>query len=258
VGACLAVFLPFRLMWGPRVWDFLGYHGQRGLQVESAWSSFLLVAAQLGYPARLVHEFGADEVLGPGTAFLSKASSWVTVALVALAYGAFWRALRRRQAQESATSTTTASLAEQHVQLFVWGSIAVLAVAMATAKVFSPQYLCWFLPALVLAQGPKNARGAAPFLVLLLACGLTTVVFPNLWPEVIRPVVLDGKLTLQLPTTRAVLAILTRNLVWIGFCVLAIVQLYASPSMQTVGISEPNTERNRRPGRQGRKRSHRS
>jgi hypothetical protein len=91
VAAGLAMFLPFRLMWGPRVWDFLAYHSQRGFQLESTWSSILLVAARLGYPAQVTHIFGAEEVVGPGVAILAKVSVLVVLAVVGMAYWLIWR-----------------------------------------------------------------------------------------------------------------------------------------------------------------------
>jgi hypothetical protein len=247
VTCCVALFLPFRLLWGPRVWDFLAFHGQRGFQVESTWSSLLFVAARLGYPAEVTYKFGADCVVGPGTTVLAKASAFVTLAVVVLTYWFAWRSLRRWQTEREVASPPAGTLAEWSPQFFVWGSFAVLAAAMASSKVFSPQYLCWFLPGFLLAKRPKDAPAATPFLVFLLACGLTTLVFPHLWPEVIRPAVVKGRLVGLLPTARATLVMLTRNLAWIGFCALAIAQLRSAwPQAEAVPISRQSRARKRR------------
>jgi hypothetical protein len=225
VAACIAVFLPFRLMWGSRVWDFLSHHSQRGFQIESTWSSLLLLAGHLGYPIRMAHSFGANGLEGPGLSFLSKASSLVALAIVGLAYWLILRALMRRRAEAAVQATHGQTLAGSHPQLFVWGAFAVVAFAIASSKVFSPQYLCWFLPCFLLVEPPRDARAAAPLAVFLLVCGLTTIVFPVLWSEVVRPVSLVENTPVLLPTVRVTLVMLARNLLWIGFCALAIIQL---------------------------------
>jgi hypothetical protein len=224
-GTGLAVFLPFRLWWGPRVWDFLAYHGQRGLQIESTWSSFLLVAAHFGYPVQVVHTFGADGLIGPGTGFLASASSGVVLAAVLLVYWLTWRAVRRPLPDAGVSSEQVeTAVAAREPQLFVWACFAALALAMAGSKVFSPQYLCWFLPAFLLVEAPREGRAAVAPLVFLLACGLTTIIFPGLWDEMVRPIA-GPTLTLALPTLRASLLALVRNLVWIGFGLLAVLHM---------------------------------
>ena len=223
----LAMFLPFRLAWGPRVWDFLAYHGQRGFQIESTWSSVLLLAARFGYPARVERGYGADELAGPGSATLAKASVVVVLGLVLVAYAVLGWALRRSRSAHETVPASRRTLAEEQPQLFVWGSVAVLAAAMVAAKVFSPQYLCWFLPLLILIDRPGRARDTIPFVVLLAACGLTALVFPVLWHEVIRGSLRDGKTISLLPTLPATLLMLTRNVLWIGFAGLALRQAWA-------------------------------
>jgi len=245
VAAGLAMFLPFRLMWGPRVWDFLAYHSQRGFQLESTWSSILLVAARLGYPAQVTHIFGAEEVIGPGVAILAKVSVLVVLAVVGMAYGLIWQALRNRHREDSASEGT---LAQQNPQLFVWGAFAVLALAMAGSKVFSPQYLCWFLPSLLLVERPRDRSAAVPLVIFLLVCGLTTAVFPGFWDEAVRVSgIAQGKIIILLPTLRVTLIILARNLVWIAFCVFAIIQLRAArPMVEAATVPGTSPIRRRR------------
>jgi hypothetical protein len=241
----LAVFLPFRLMWGPRVWDFLAYHSQRGFQIESTWSSVLLVAAQLGYPAQVTHIFGAEEVVGPGVTILAKVSVLVVLAVVGMAYWLIWGALRNRRVEDSASGGT---LAQQNPQIFVWGAFAVLALAMAGSKVFSPQYLCWFLPSLLLVERPRDRSAAVPLVIFLLVCGLTTAVFPGFWDEAVRVSgIAQGKIIILLPTLRVTLIILARNLVWIAFCIFAIIQLRAArPMVEAATVPDTSPIRRRR------------
>jgi hypothetical protein len=241
----LAVFLPFRLMWGPRVWHFLAYHSQRGFQIESTWSSALLVAAQLGYPAQVTHIFGAEEVVDSGVAILAKLSILVVLAVVGMAYWLIWGALRNRRVEDSASGGT---LAQQNPQIFVWGAFAMLALAMAGSKVFSPQYLCWFLPSLLLVERPRDRSAAVPLVIFLLVCGLTTAVFPGFWDEAVRVSgIAQGKIIILLPTLRVTLIILARNFVWIAFCIFAIIQLRAArPMVEAATVPDTSPIRRRR------------
>jgi len=236
----LAIVLPFRLAWGPRVWDFLAYHGKRGLQIESTWSSLLLLAAKLGYPAKIEHVFGADEVVGPGTPTLAKASVVVMLGVLFMIYAIVWRSIRRASPEDSVQNPATSrlTLAEQRPQLFVWGSFAVLSAAMATSKVFSPQYLCWFLPALLLVEPARRIRESIPLVVFLVACGLTTLVYPVLWSEMVRASMKEGQVVIFLPTLRATLLVLGRNSIWVAFCVLALIQL-RSANVVAQAVSAP-------------------
>jgi len=109
-------------------------------------------------------------------------------------------------------------------QLFVWATFAVLTMAMAGSKVFSPQYLCWFLPAFLLVEPPCGWRAALAPLVFLLTCFLTTLVFPVLWGEVVRPISAEQNL-FALPTLRVTLLLVGRNLLWVGFGVLAVLHM---------------------------------
>jgi len=228
VGVALGLFLPFRLAWGPRVWDFLAYHSQRGLQIESTWSSVLLVAARLGCPVQVVHAFGAGGVVGTAAGFLATASAGVVLAATSLVYWLTWHTARRsRAAAATVDDRFDLSVAESNPQAFVWASFAVLALAIAGSKVFSPQYLCWFLPGFLLVEQPHSRRATAVPLVFLLACGLTAVIFPGLWAELMRPTS-SPNATYLLPTVRVTLLVLGRNLVWIYFCILAVLQMRRS------------------------------
>jgi hypothetical protein len=227
-SVALGLFLPFRLAWGPRVWDFLAYHSQRGLQIESTWSSILLVAARLGCPVQVVHAFGAGGIAGTAAGFLATASVGAVLAATFLIYWLIWHAARRsRAAAATRDNRFDLSAAESNPQAFIWASFAVLAVAIAGSKVFSPQYLCWFLPGYLLVEQPHSRRGAAAPLAFLLACGLTAVIFPGLWAELMRPTS-SPNATYLLPTLRVTLLVLGRNLVWIGFCVLAVLHMQRS------------------------------
>jgi hypothetical protein len=224
VGVGLAVFLPFRAAWGPRAWDFLAFHGERGLQIEATWSSLLLTAAQLGFPAQVVHEHGSGTLVAPGARFLAQASTLVVLATTAAVTWWYWRATTRPGPADASPPSKETTLAEREPQRFVWALLAVLALAAAGSKVFSPQYLCWFLPLFLLVDTPRSWRTAWPVIAFVVACVLTMIVFPFLWDEM-EYVVSPSPLTLRLPSLRATLTNLSRNIVWIAFGVGAVLAM---------------------------------
>lgn len=232
VGALLAVALPFRLAWGPRVWDFLAYHGERGFQIESTWASLLLIAGHLGYPLKMVFEYGADGLTGPGLPLLAKISSAVNMVAVAVPYLFIFGAILRGSPDVRAPDDTNRSLAAARPQMFVWAALAVLACATAGAKVFSPQYLCAFLPCLVLVQRPSSLRAALPLATFVVASALTAAVFPWLWRHVVRPLMLGPDSPVRIPSLGVTLVMVARNAVWVVFCVLAVMQ--ARQALQVV------------------------
>jgi len=249
VGAGLAVFLPFRALWGPRAWDFLAFHGERGLQIEATWSSLLLNAAHLGYPAKVVHEHGSGTVVAPGAHFLAKASTFVVLATTALVTWLYRRATTRPGAPSATDETSGTTLAERDPTRFVWATLAVLALAMAGSKVFSPQYVCWLLPLFLLVESPRSWRAAYTSLAFIVACVLTMIVFPFLWDEM-EHVVTASPLTLGEPSLRATLTNLCRNLVWIGFGVGAVLAMRRGA--QPVAATPAKTRG--KPRRRGRRR----
>jgi hypothetical protein len=70
-------------------------------------------------------------------------------------------------------------------------------------------------------EPPSKWGGGLAVLLFLSACTLTTLVYPLLWGEVVRPVLAEQGL-FALPTARVSLLLLGRNLLWTGFGVVAL------------------------------------
>jgi hypothetical protein len=138
--------------------SFLRYQGERGLQVESSYASaLLLVKPLLGLDLHHAFSHQAHDVVGPLAARATAVARLLQPAALLLVTAL---ALRRRLPL---------------VQSFA----ALLATAIVTANVFSPQFLLWLLPfaALVVA-----GRGTICTLLPVAICLLTTLVFPALYP----------------------------------------------------------------------------
>lgn len=161
----------------------LTYQRRRGLQCESLTALPLLWLRHLhlgGY--RTQFRYGAWEVTGPHVATLAAATS--------VAFGAGLLALLVHHGRLLRHDGTAGAAALT--------SVAVLLLALATNKVFSPQYLLWLLGVLAAAAvlDPVAWRPFVPW--ALLACGLTAVAFPWYYGDVLG----DGWVGLAALTAR--------------------------------------------------------
>ncbi len=139
---------------------FSGQAG-RGLEIESTFASLLLAGRAVGLPAEIVYQkqMNSWDVTAPYAEQVATLALVLQFALLLFAYARF---LRERE-------NTNAALVPY--------ASAVIALALLTSKVFSPQYMIWLFP-LALLSGKKFVWTSALF---LLAALVTQIVFPLLW-----------------------------------------------------------------------------
>lgn len=140
------------------------YHSDRGIQMESLYANALLILSKLGsVEITTAHAWGSFEYVSRWTASLRTVSSLIQLAALAGVYGAF--ALVRLRGREAG---------RHNVQL-VTATTLVLLAFVATGKVFSPQYLIWLMPFVVLLPGHRGRRTIVCFLATLV---VSQLVFP--------------------------------------------------------------------------------
>ncbi len=148
-GAVVAVFAVSAIL-NPGGW--LGpftYNSQRPLQVESVPASLLWLSGLLGFPTAPDHSFHSYNLVGQIDGILS---GMTELALVAGCLWIYWRQLSGRMAFGRALALC-------------------LLVIVSTNRVFSPQYLMWVLPMVVIMEQEYDVTWLA-------ICALTTVIFP--------------------------------------------------------------------------------
>lgn len=139
------------------------FHGARPLQIESVLATPLLLAHVLAAtPAAIGNGFGSQVVVAPGAPALALLSGPLAALALAVVHAVAWR-------QRSWLRGDPRALA-----LLV---VAVLLALLVPAKVLSPQYLVWLLPATALLA--PTAPGLAALLGAALL--LTQVEFPSLY-----------------------------------------------------------------------------
>lgn len=139
--------------------EFAGYHMNRTLQVESLYAGLsMLVAKIAGAQISFSYDHKSYHLAAPWTSGLTALATPVQAAALLFV---LWRCFRDPDRKDGIRYCAAAILA------FV-----------ATSKILSPQFLLWPAPFIALLGGPAG-RKARP--LFLLACVLTTLVFPCLY-----------------------------------------------------------------------------
>jgi Glycosyltransferase family 87 len=186
VGVVLA--LTFAVAGGHAL-DWLTYQLDRGLQLESVGSGLLLLLHVVnGHPIAIDHSFGTLQVVSPGSDLLVAATPFVELLAVVAVWGA--TAVRFRLDTEREGRVPTASL--------VAGTTAVIVAVLVTSKVFSVQYVVWFMPLVPLL--PPGQR----WLSLAIAA-FSAVIFPLLYAPLWQ---LEPAMTIVLDVRNGLLVIL--------------------------------------------------
>jgi uncharacterized membrane protein len=190
----LVVLLPFLITDPASLGSLYNYHGHRGIQLESTYSSFLLLGNQLGWlEVGTGFSFGSWNLVGPVADTVAK----ISVLLLPLSLtAAYWLIYRRMKE------------ASNPLHEIAHYSLLVVAVMIATSKVLSPQYFIWLCPLVPLFSG----RFRYALWAIFIAIGaLTYYIFPLHYQELI-----DLK-------SGAIAALLARNLLVIAIIPLLIV-----------------------------------
>lgn len=156
------VLAPFMLFAGTSAFSFLGYQNARGVEMESVLAGIILLAHTVsGAVAHVNWGFGSFQVASPLIQTLAIPYLLAEVALLLglLAGGAF--SFRSDALRHGSVRPRT----------LITYLLATLLLAIVVNKVLSPQYIVWLLPFGALLPLRKS-------LVLLVACALTTVVYP--------------------------------------------------------------------------------
>jgi hypothetical protein len=146
--------------------SFLGHQNARGVEVESLVATPFLIWRQFGWPGQVAFRYGAMELDGTGVAV----AEYVSVAAMVLALAGFviWRRrVARRWRPEFGTDAPLAA-----TLLF-----------LVTNPVLSAQFLLWLIgvAAACLAVHPRRTTQRPVAVAVLVAAGLTQLVFPVGW-----------------------------------------------------------------------------
>jgi uncharacterized membrane protein len=154
-------------------WHCFGYHAERGLQLESTYSSFLLLGHTLGITSVHVEEIlNVQTVTSPLADTLATISPLIMTLSAGVIYWVFYNGQRAKANIESPSSSITRS----NIANITNYSFLVILTFMLSNKVFSPQFIIWLYPLIPLIAGQWRHSS---WIVFLLVCVLTYYVFPQ-------------------------------------------------------------------------------
>jgi hypothetical protein len=145
-GTCLAVLLPLILIAPASLKGMLAFHAERGIQVESVYSSIAFAARSVGLGmVNVTQSHRSAGLSGPLADLLARVSTFVLVAALIAACVFIERQSRRLRALDG-----------RDVRIVATSSALVILAGLVTSKVLSPQYLVWVLPLLPLVVRPHR------------------------------------------------------------------------------------------------------
>jgi hypothetical protein len=212
------ILLPFYVVDGSQCFEFLAYHQTRGLEFESLYSSLLLLLQPWTGPVEVSYSFKSVTLQSALAPWLIRAAPWVAAGLLATAAVVVVAHFSLLLARSGGAEDRNSSLAQSSPPLVICYALLLLMLFIATNKVFSPQYLLWLAPLIVLV--PFGGRARATFLwAFLLTCVLSTVLFPFLF---FSDMVAEGpplpvaRWKFNVPSARLTAVLVLRNTLFVG------------------------------------------
>lgn len=162
-GAVGLSLLPFFLTTKDKLFSFLSYHKERGLQIESLPAAILSLLHNLGLiEVKTIAGYGSRNIVSPVDSVVLTLLPWVFVILyILMLVSSFYRFQEERSKTESFKNTF------KNNSLVAYTLLALL-IFIITNKVFSPQYIVWIIPLAALLK-PRQA-------VVMLAICITTYI----------------------------------------------------------------------------------
>lgn len=198
----------------PGAWSFLRFQSERGVQIESVVATPLMLCHAFGHGWTITHRYGAEELVGPGTALMSTLCLAATV-VAGVVLLLWW--LRYRW--------TPAMVAD--------AALFAVLLAMATSRVLSPQYFMWPLgvAAVCVLNRDTSQRPVVTAILWLLA--LTQLEYPYMYA-----LVAEGSVA-------GALLLLVRNGLLLGITVWSGVRLWRAsretPPVESAAVTLDST-----------------
>ncbi len=160
-----AVVVPHLLRSGTAILFVLRYHGDRPLQIESLYSTPLLLRHALAHGLVTIgNSYGSQSVIAPGAGVLARASVWVMGVCLLGFYVLLWS--RRGRLRQSLSEVVLAAMG-------------LLLIFVCTSKVFSPQFMIWLLPLAALLATSRRVAGRVASCLVAAATLLSQLDFPS-------------------------------------------------------------------------------
>lgn len=215
------IFLPFYIKYGKATLEFLNYHTERGIQLESTYSAFILLFAAFGYHVFITlkqHSFNLESSLSP---ILTNISVYIDIAILIFLFIFIIYQIKKKVTANQELSIVsknkiqekTGNLIQLMPQTFICFIATTLLFEVSLSKVFSPQYLLWVIPIFSIISYKSNISKYTG-IALILTCILTTIIFPYTYLTDFarnQQTLPDGSMVWGTPTNFAIIILIVRN-----------------------------------------------
>ena len=165
----VAPLLPLLPSIGDVISSVLGYHLERGIQIESLWGGILFIAQRSGADAGLGYSFGALHFGGPLSETLKPIATFMSIAGLVAGTTVAWRLKDRRDPPKA----------------FAEACFVILAFSLATGSVFSPQFLLWLFAIGAVVTCMRDSRLRLFAISLVPIAAITQGIFPFLYTDLL-------------------------------------------------------------------------
>ena len=172
LSTLFVIALPFLLLSFDGFLHSFLFHAERGIQIETLYSSFLHIFHTLGSITEVHTEFryGAFELISPISPFLSKLAFFLTAAGLLGVYLIFYKV-------NMGFPSEPESLETRSLHLYRASVMAILTFILFY-KVFSSQFLIWVYPLVPLVCRQPELRAKVINGLLILSGGVTQLIYP--------------------------------------------------------------------------------
>lgn len=162
-------FFPYFNQYGKNIFKFISYHTKRGLHSESIYASFYYLASFLRLDIPIYHEFGSWNIKAKFYTILLEISSiLVIISLIIFLFYLIYQILKNKKAE--------LSMDKRNLLYSITFSFF---ISIIFSKVFSPQYIFWFLPILVLLPFMNKEKEYLMIINIILLTIFTYLIFPH-------------------------------------------------------------------------------
>jgi len=183
VIATAIIVIPSLLLSPNGFLDSFRYQAQRGIHVDSTYSSFLLLGHTLGLTQVQIEAVGPTplsvDIASPLTDMLARISPILMILALAVVFWFFYKSQRAKPYIESPSSSITRP---GIAYIINYSLLAVLAL-MITSKILSPQFIIWLYPLIPLVVGRWRQTSWLMFIMIGL---MTYFVFPKYYGGLIQ------------------------------------------------------------------------
>jgi glycosyl transferase family 87 len=134
----LLIYIPVLILAPQGYLQSLGYHSERGVEIESLWASWAQIRHLLGTPAEVYSKYGSKNIFWSGEEWVKNSWTYFALAILGLIYFQSFLKLNRRDPKIHTAPFPFYTL--------IHSSLLLLLGLMITSKVLSNQFILWLYP----------------------------------------------------------------------------------------------------------------